>query len=301
MSWVFFALIARFLWSWGNVADKFLLSNKVKDPLVYLVMAFLSDIVVIPLWVFFGFHWYGWNVFGFIILNSIFFFTGTFFYILSVQREEISRVNILWNLSPLHGLWLSWLILGEFLSSTQFLGLVILLIGSVLASLHLSGKKEKFKFSIGFWLMLLSTLLYAGGDIITHYLVGEGVPALQIAGYQLCFLPCLALLMYLSKNFRQRFVLEKKNYNIKIIFILIGFAFLSRIGVLFNMKALGMGHISLINVLEGTQSIMVFIIVVILSYFAPKIIKEELDKKNLFLKLIALIIMVVGIVILNLL
>lgn len=301
MSWVFFALIARFLWSWGNVADKFLLSNKVKDPLVYLVIGFLTDIAVIPLWLFFGFHWYGWNVFGFVVLNSIFFFTGTFFYILSVQREEISRVNILWNLSPLHGLWLSWLILGEFLSSTQFLGLVILLIGSVLASLHLGGKKEKFKFSVGFWLMLLSTFLYAGGDIITHYLTGRGVPSLQIAGYQLCMLPCLALLMYLSKNFRQHFVIEKKNYSIKIIFILIAIAFLSRIGVLFNMKALSLGHISLISVLEGVQSIMVFVIVAMLSYFAPKVIKEEFDKKNLLLKLTALVIMVVGIVVLNLL
>jgi|GEM_PF-1043261 len=299
MLWVLYALIARFLWSWTNIGDKFLLTNKVKDPLVYVAMGFLADIVVIPLWMFWGFHWYGWPVFWFMVLDAVLFFSGTFFYVLSAQREEISRVNLLWNLAPLQGLWLSWIILGEVLSGRQLIALAILLIGSVLAGLHFGKGKNSFKFSLGFWLMIMSTLLYAGGDIITHFLVIQGVPSLQLAGYQLCLLPILALFMYLFKGFRQRFTVEKKYYGIKVILFLIGIAVFSRLGILFNMKALGMGHISLINVLEGSQTIMVFILAVLFTYFAPKFLKEEWDRKNLLLKMAALVLLVVGVVVLN--
>jgi len=299
MSWIFYALGARFLWAWTNIGDKFLLTNKVKDPYVYLAISFFVDIVAIPLWLFFGLHWYGWSVLFLMLLDAVLFFSGGFFYILSAQREEISRVNLLWNLSPLQGLWLSWLILGETLQTVQLLALAILLTGSIFAGLHLGSKNGNFKLSKGFWFMIVSTLLFAGGDIITHHLVVSGIPALQLAGYQLCLLPILSLTMCLFKGFRQRLSIEKKNYSIKVIMFLIGMALFSRIGVLFNMKALGMGHISLINVLEGAQTIMVFVLAILLTFFAPKYIKEEWDKKNLLLKLVALILMVVGIVVLN--
>ncbi len=299
MTWIFFALGARFLWSWTNIGDRFLLTKKIKNPLVYLVVGFLVDIFIIPLWLFFGLQWYGWNNLFLIIFQAILFFSGTFLYILSIQREEASRVNLLWNIMPLHGLWLSWLILGEKLSNNQLLALLILLIASILAGLHAVGK-EKFKFSVSFWLMLASTFLYVSADVITRYLTQNNISALHLAGYQLFILPILAGLFFFFKNFRQQFYLEKNNYTWKILLILVVMALFSRVGVLFNMKALSYGHIALVNVLEGAQAIMVFLIALLFTYFAPKIIKEEIDRKNLILKLVALVLMVVGIAVLNL-
>lgn len=299
MSWIFNALFARFLWSWGNVADKIILSNKVKNPLVYLIMSFLVNVAILPFWFIIGFRWYGWTNFTLIILGAILFFIATFFYILAVQREEISRINLLWNLMPLHGLWLSWLFLGETLEVRQLIALVILLTGSILAGLHLVGKKEKVKLSVGFWLMIVSTFLYIGCDVVTRYLTTNNIPALQLAGYQLFIFPILAIVFFFFKKFRNQYAVEKVNYNWKLLLFLLIIALFSRVGVWFNMRALSMGHISLINVLEGAQTIMVFIIAVLLTWLAPKYIKEEIDNKNLLLKLIALILMIIGLVVLN--
>ena len=262
-------------------------------------MGFLVDGVLIPIWFFFDFFWYGWLNFWLIVLASILFFIATFFYILAMQREEVSRINLLWNLMPLHGLWLSWIFLGEVLEPKQLVALFILLVGSILAGLHLNIQKEKIKLTSGFWLMLISTLFFVGCDVVTRYVTKHGVVALQMAGYQLFILPVLAGLFFFFKKFRRQFALEKKSYTWQVLLLLVIIALLSRTGVFLNIKAISQGHISLINVLEGAQSIMVFVLAILLTLLAPKYIKEEWDKKNLLLKLMALILMVVGIVVLN--
>jgi len=104
---------------------------------------------------------------------------------------------------------------------------------------------------------------------------------------------------FFFKKFRRQFALEKKSYTWQVLLLLVIIALLSRTGVFLNIKAISQGHISLINVLEGAQSIMVFVLAILLTLLAPKYIKEEWDKKNLLLKLMALILMVVGIVVLN--
>jgi len=299
MTWIFYALGARFLWAWTNIGDKYLLTNKVKNPVVYLVIGFLADAVLVPVWLWYGVVWYGWANFWLIILEAIFFFVATFFYILAMQREEVSRINLLWNLMPLHGLWLSWIFLGEVLQAKQLIALFILLIGSVLAGIHISKEKNKFKVSKSFWLMMIATLLYVSCDTVTRYLTNNGISPLQLAGYQMTVLPILAGIFFLFKKFRFQFNAEKKNYNWKILLALLMIALFSRTGVLLNIKALSLGHISLINVLEGAQSMMVFVLAILLTFFAPKFIKEDWDKKNLLLKLVALVLMVVGIVVLN--
>ena len=71
-------------------------------------------------------------------------------------------------------------------------------------------------------------------------------------------------------------------------------------GTLFNTWALSLGPVALINAIGGIQSIFVFIIAILISIFAPKIIKEELDMKNVVLKIAALVLIVVGLLLLNL-
>ena len=87
--------------------------------------------------------------------------------------------------------------------------------------------------------------------------------------------------------------------SIKIVAAIILVNILSKLGMLFNIKAISLGPVALVNSLEGSQMIMVFLITILLTIFAPKIIKEEIDRKNILLKLSAIAIMVVGVVILS--
>ena len=84
------------------------------------------------------------------------------------------------------------------------------------------------------------------------------------------------------------------------LWIVLIIAVLDSLGILFNFKALSLGPVALVFAMESFQAIFVFIIVMLLTWLAPKIIKEKFDFKNGLLKAVALILMVVGIVILNL-
>ena len=70
-------------------------------------------------------------------------------------------------------------------------------------------------------------------------------------------------------------------------------------GVLMNQLALALQQASLVFAMEGFQTFFVFSIAIFFTIFFPRILKEKFDLKNLILKLVALMFMVVGIVVLN--
>ena len=75
---------------------------------------------------------------------------------------------------------------------------------------------------------------------------------------------------------------------------------IGNLGIMLNIKSLSLGPVSLVFSMEGLQVIYVFIMALLLSLFFPKIIKEEIDKKNIILKTSALIIILAGIAVLYL-
>jgi hypothetical protein len=67
-------------------------------------------------------------------------------------------------------------------------------------------------------------------------------------------------------------------------------------GALLITLALVTGPATLVNSLSNLQPFFVFLFAVGLSLFFPKILKEELKKSTLALKLIAMILMFVGVI-----
>ncbi len=65
-------------------------------------------------------------------------------------------------------------------------------------------------------------------------------------------------------------------------------------GVLFMTIATAIGFVTLVSALSSVQPFFVLIFAVIISIFYPKILKEEIGRKTLFLKFISIILMFVG-------
>ena len=78
----------------------------------------------------------------------------------------------------------------------------------------------------------------------------------------------------------------------------VGFVLFSQmfnfIGLLLYMAAASIGFISLVAALEQTQNIIVLVYAVIISIFAPKILKEEIKGSVILLKIMAIICMFIG-------
>lgn len=297
MAWILIALASYFFWGLVNLGDKFLISKKIQNPysyLVILVWAGVLGLLIIPFIDFFvpEFKWLLW-----IAIASALYFFGSIFYYRAVKIEDISRVNIWWNLIPVFTLIIAQLTINEQLTNNQFIAFIFLVMGAIIASIHF--RQTRISFSRALPLMIVSTISYAGYAVMIRHISSE-IPFLVIYVWNLITVIVLSSVLFLRLKFRKDFKTDIKNINKKVAGTIIGVAILDELGVLFNMWALSLGPAALIFALEGAQTLFVFLMVVLISLFSPHIIKEELDRRNIFLKILALVIIIVGVVLVNL-
>ena len=58
--------------------------------------------------------------------------------------------------------------------------------------------------------------------------------------------------------------------------------------------AIQKGPISLVSVVEGSETIFIFILTLIISVFIPKMFKEEIDKKTIIIKIASIMLTLTG-------
>lgn len=297
MTWIFLAVISHFFWAIVNVGEKYLVSNRFKNPFLYLLLAFWVGPLVLLLTPFINFYIPDLFIICWIALSGICYFIGCVFYIKAMQIEEVSRINIWWNLVAVFNLIIAWSMIGETLNTKEIVAFVVLFIAALIASVHF--QQVKFKISKALVLMLFACLFISFCDVIIKY-VSQFVPFSLTFVYLSLTFTTVSFSFFLSRQFRNDFKTESKNFGWGLVLLIIAITILSKIGLIFNIWALSLGPVALVASLEGTQVIFVFILAGFLTVFMPRIIREDFDKKNLFLKLAALVLMIGGLVVLNL-
>ncbi len=295
MSWIPLALLAYLCWSLSNLGDKILITNKFKHPFSYLFLSFLISGVVLLGGLGVEISRPSLSLSLFTFLAALGYVLTSVFYIKAVSIEEISRVNMLWNIAPIFSLIIAWILLGEKLSSVELIALLILLVGAFLASAHF--KNRKTVLSYGLVYMILAALFYAGYAVTVRYATA-GTAFFTFYFYFTLWLLPLAFTLLLSKSFRSSLRIEKKSWTWQLIGWVMLVAIVARAGVLFNQWALSRGPVALVNATEGFQTIFVFVAAVLLTRFRPDILKEEIDRKNVLLKIGGAVFLVVGILLL---
>lgn len=299
MLWLLFNFLAYFLWTLTNLGDKYVVGNRITNPYVYAVVGFFASTIGLIVLPFVDFYIPSLTVLFWLFISSFAFFVGAFLYLKSMAGEDVSRVAILFNFLGVFSLIFAWIFIGEKLNINQFVAFILMLLGSIFASVHFH--VGKFKISKVLIFMLLACACYAFYDVVNRYLVIN-----QLASYSIIYIylniyiVIFCLLFFLSGKFRKVWKTNLKgvlNWKLILIVVLVGAC--SRFGSLFHTKAISLGPVALINAMEGLQSIMVFGLAILISYLAPQYIREETDKKNLLLKFLALVFMIAGIVVLN--
>ncbi len=297
-SWILFILAAEIMWSFTSLFDKIILSKgRIKSPYVFIVFNGAMNVLLIVLLPFFDFgHLSAINIF--IALIAGFFLTlGIIFYYKAVQREEISRVLMLWQLIPIFVLVMSFLFIGEVLTKRHLVGFLFLFA----AGLIVSYKKinGKFRLSRAFYLMLGSTLL-----ISVYYVVSKHI--YEVTGFWSAFMwlrvaAFSGILVLLIPSVRKQFITTMKSMKsgfrgligLKMIvdfsaFIFLGYAVLN-------------GPISLISALgTATAPIFIFFITLFTSIYLPHLVKENIDTKSILTKILAIVSIIAGIIFVNL-
>src|SRR3989338_6319554 len=159
-SWVLFVLLAQFIWSFTTIIDKFVISKKyIANPLVYIVINGLTNFAFIFLLLFFDFEPLGLGDFMIALLSSAGFAIGVTLYYKAVQYEEISRITLLYQSTPLFVFGISIIFLGDSLSVYPLLGFLLLLCAGIIAAYRKA--HNKFVLSKAFYLMIASNIFIA--------------------------------------------------------------------------------------------------------------------------------------------
>lgn len=293
MNWIIFSLLSRALWAADNIVDKILIGKYLRDPIVLTLIAGITALLVSVLIVLFnGLSWIGLNPVALIMFAGSFQILAIFAFYQAISKEEISRVIPLFQFTPPFVLVLSFLFLGEVLTLNNYVAFVLILLGGFLISL----KKVRGLFRLGeaFWWMVLASLIYAIQAVILKslYVTYSFWDLTVYLGFGE-FLPALILLLLMT-NFRDRFT--KGLIDLKPIgwMLLILAMFFVATASLSGLWALVTGPVSLISAFRGFQSLFVLIYAVVLSIWLPKILKEELGKGVLSIKVIAIFLMISG-------
>lgn len=299
MLWIILALGAHFLWAIVNLGDKYIMSKKITNPLVYFFWFWLVGCIIgllLAPWI--GFYVPSAKYLILIFITSLAYALGGLPYLMAMKIEEPTRINVWWNLIPIFTLIGEWFILHQGLSQMQLVAFVILIIGAFVASIH-AGEK-KFAVSRAALLMILSCAAYSVYVMIFDYVL-LSVPFAVAFVWLVIFMFFCSLFSFFSKRVRTDWLASVKLLRGRALFLtVLIISILDFGGIFLNVWALSLGHPALVFAFEGSQVLMVFLLATLITKYAPHIIKEKLDWKNVALKLAAIVIMVLGVIVLAL-
>lgn len=295
MLWVFFTLLAQFLWSISNIVDKYLLSRYIKNPMVFLIfMCFFSLISAFIVSFFIQISIPSMNIMILSLLTGVIWVIVILFYFKSLLIEEVSRISPLFSISSIFVLILATIFLNEIFTMEKYVGIFLIVIGSILISLK---KHVKFKISKALFFMVIATLFLAIRNVLLkfllNYLTYWNVFFWTRVG---SFLTAPVLIYFFYKPLIKTFKIVKKYPKTAVYVSITEGANVG--GVFFITVALSIGFASLVSALGQVQPLFILTIATLLSVFKPQIIKEELKGSIIFLKLIAILIIIFGAVLL---
>ncbi len=313
MNWFVVALVAYFLLAIANLIDKFLVEKVLGSARAYTFIACIlgSSVFLLAPWFL---SWPGWSGLFLDLGLGILFALALLLLYASLRRGEASRaLVIIGGSTPIFSLPLSFLVLGDSLSSNQITAIFFLIAGVVIVALLPSRRRD-------FWDKLFSSLNLKQNYSLTSILLalGSGLAySLFFVGSKFVYQsqPFLSTFLWtrLGAAFAAMFILlsPRARREIKALFtrspkrgqnqgLVVGNQVLGSLGFILQNYAVYLGPVAIVNALQGVQYAWIIILGVIVSLAAPKILKEDISWPAIIQKLFAIGAISVGLYFLSL-
>jgi len=298
MLWLLITIFAYFLFAIANLIEKYLLKASLPNPKVFTFYVGIMAILILVL-VPFGFLKIPQLSLIFLaLISGILRIFALFFLFAAFQEFEVSRVApAIGGFVPLFTFIFTFCAGGK-IEMFRILALFSLILGSILIvfekeksitikSLKIS-TSSAFLFSLSFF---LSKSVYLGQPFLSGLI---WIMLGQFLG---------ALLFIVSKKvreeiFKKKEILKKKTATIFLFNQAIGAsAFILQNFAVFLVP---FGFLAFVNALEGTKYVFLLVLTILLSLKFPQVLKEEISKKILIQKILAILLIGIGLTILSL-
>lgn len=305
MSWLAVALTAYLILAIVNLLDKFLVDNVIKSSRAYAFAAcFLgAGIIVLAPWFL---TWPGWTLFAHNLINGFIFAAALWSLYSALRQGEASRVLVLvGGLTPVFTLALSLIFFKEQFSSSEWLGIALILVGVFLIAFlpisrsflsRLLGKLKLTQAALpgGMVMAMISALAYS------IYFVSTKNAYLEQSFFS-AFIwtrlgAALAVMLFLIRRADRRAIkmLFSSSDHGKSQFLVASNQALGATGFILQNYAVYLGSVVIVNALQGIQYAFLLIISAGLAALAPKLLKESFSWRIIVQKSLAVIAIMAG-------
>ncbi|MBU1203233.1 EamA family transporter [Patescibacteria group bacterium] len=306
MSWLLVAILAYFVLGLVNVADKFILENVIPGPKTYTFLVGATGVAVVLLAPWF-LTWPGWGLFFFDCLVGSFFAGGLFFLYRGLKGGEASRIfTLVGGMVPVFTVLFSLLLFAEKFSNYQWLAILFLISGTIIISR--TSVHHNIWFNIRKFLNILDP--YQLPSIFSTIIAALFFALFWVGTKQVyntqefvsgfiwvrigTFLTVLFLLIKQSSRQEIFSEIKKSNKQKNNKFIYVGTQGMGALGSVLQNYAVALGSVALVTSLQGLQYALVLLFSGLLTFFYPKIAKEDYGHGRLSKKVLAIIFIALG-------
>lgn len=304
MNWFLIALGAPFLWALVNIADQYLIakySDREKEHSSGGLVLFSSLIGILIAGLIFIFKDGVLNIPTFdivlLMITGLLTIIWIVLYLYALEIEEVSNI-VPWFLTiPMFGYVFGYLFLGETLTNLQIIAGLIILAGVFILSIDFNGEKKSIKKKPLFY-MLVACIFIALSGIIFKYVTIEGdfwissfweYIGLGLAG--------IVIYMFVPK-YRREFMNMNHRGGKKIFLVNTASELATISGNLMTNFAMLLAPVTMVYLVSSFQPAIVLFLTLLCTKFFPHIVTENISKKVLIPKTLAIFIMIIGSIIL---
>jgi len=299
--WLLVAIGAYLFFGLSSFGDKLVLSgtnHRLPRSISYTFYTGILGLLTILFIPFIEFGFPSGQGLMWIILDALVRILGIYTMFIALERFEVSKVApTIGALQPIFVFILTWVFLGsQIMTQMDILAFAILFAASIVISFE-----KDIKLTRGYLGLTAFSSLMFSLDYVFAKLVFENEPFMQGVIW-LCIFNFLFVLIFLfSKKSRKEIFSKEIVTDKKTQITFIGTQAFGGVANFLQAYAISLTlpvFLPIVNSLKGIQYVFLFIITMIVSFFFPKVMKEDLSKKVIIKKIISIILIVIGLVIL---
>lgn len=302
MSWLALALIGHVANGVAFAIDKILLRTAFSHSATYAgIVGMLSTLIVVAIP--YVTVWPSGTVLVVTLVSGATFVLALWAFFAALARAEASRVvPIVGSLIPMLTLAGAFMFLGERLSDRTFVGFILLITATVILSGGGRGRPNRETI----WLAVTSALLFAvssvtakaaydavgflSGFVVSRFAaIGTAVLILTVADRQ----AGREVLLMFHPSRRSSTSKRKQPGMTAVVMAFVGQS-LGAVGFLFVQWAIAKGSATVVNAMQAVQYALLVLAAFVLRHRAPQLLGENLTRRVLVLKSVALALTAVG-------
>lgn len=298
-TWFLLAIVPPFLWSLCNHIDKHLLSkyfNEEDEGVgALMIVSALASIIATP------FLLYAdpsvmeveSDNFKIIALTACLDVLLLWSYLMAMQKDDASNVIVYYQLVPVLGILTGYVLLGEVISDMQFVAMGIVIFGTSIISFDNTEGKFTFKLrTVGF--MLIACSCWAFELALFKVAALEENPWRSLFWKHIVLVVIGIVMFAFIPKYRVSFLKVMRSNSVPVLGLNLTNEVLYMFGTVIYGFAAMLAPVALVLLTETFQSVFVFMIAIVMVLMWPKFATEDVERRHIMKKVIAIAITGVG-------